>query len=274
MDMMAVKLSGMRLAPVQATSWGHPETSGLPTMDYYLSADLLEPAGAEDNYTERLVRLPNLGCFYEERPAAATPVDLARFGIEPGTSVFVCPGTPFKYVPEYDWVLPAIARSVQRCRFVFFTYRIAALSEKLRARLQTTFAREGLEFDRYVSFVPWLPREEFYGLMKQADVFLDTIGFSGFNTALQAVECNLPIVTREGRFMRGRLASGILKQMKLPELIVDTEQEYAALASRLALDAGYRTGIRQRMAASRAAVYRDTEAVRALEDFLSKAVGR
>jgi hypothetical protein len=44
--------------------------------------------------------------------------------------------------------------------------------------------------------------------MKQARLYLDTIGFSGFNTAMLAVECGLPVVTREGRFMRGRLASG------------------------------------------------------------------
>ena len=47
----------MRLARVQATPWGHPETTGFPTIDYYLSAEALEPPNAAANYTERLVAL-------------------------------------------------------------------------------------------------------------------------------------------------------------------------------------------------------------------------
>ena len=46
--------------------------------------------------------------------------------------------------------------------------------------------------------------------MAQADVFLDSPGFSGFNTAMQAVECGLWIVAYEGARLRGRFASGML----------------------------------------------------------------
>src|ERR1035437_10278747 len=91
--------------------------------------------------------------------------------------------------------------------------------------------------------------------MKQADVFLDTIGFSGFNTAMQAVECSLPIVTREGRFMRGKLASGILRRMGMTELIASTEGDYVNLAVKLAQDAEYRRGIRQRIETSRPVLF-------------------
>ncbi len=46
MDPMTAKLACLRLAPVQVTTWGHPETSGLPTIDYYMSAAEFEPGGA------------------------------------------------------------------------------------------------------------------------------------------------------------------------------------------------------------------------------------
>ena len=270
MDMTTIRLAALRLAPVQVTSWGHPETSGLPTMDYYLSAELMEPAGAQDSYSERLITLPNLGCWYEERPADSRAVDLAGFGIEPAARLFVCPGTPFKYAPGHDWVLPAIARRVPGARFLFFTYRIPSLSAKLQRRLQQVFEREGLDFRAHVSLLPWLSPPQFHGLMKQAHVFLDTIGFSGFNNAVQAVESGLPPVTREGRFMRGRLASAVLKRLGLPELIVDSEKDYVALAERLALDDAYRGALRERLAAARPALYADVSAVRGLEDFLSQ----
>jgi len=274
MDPMTVKLASLRLAPVQAAAWGHPETTGLPTIDYYLSGEGLEPSGAQANYTERLVALPHLGCFVQSSTVESVAPDFGEWGIEARTPLLLCPGTPFKYAPQHDWIFPEIARRLGRCRFIFFTHWTRGLSEKLRLRLADAFSRGGLDFDQYAAFIPWQPKPAFYQLLKRADVFLDTIGFSGFNTALQAVECGLPIVTREGRFMRGRLASGILKRMGLPELVVRSEEDYVTLAVKLARDAEYREHIRSRIAASRHALYADFAPIRALEEFLVEATKR
>jgi predicted O-linked N-acetylglucosamine transferase (SPINDLY family) len=102
---------------------------------------------------------------------------------------------------------------------------LAQIARAARAGL----SQAGLNFTDYGVFIPWQPRPSFYGLMKRATVFLDTIGFSGFNTAMQAVDCGLPIVTREGRFMRGRLASGILKRIGLHELIAASDDDMSRL---------------------------------------------
>ena len=273
MDPLTVKLASLRLAPVQVASWGHPETTGLPTIDYYLSAEDLEPEGAQGNYTERLVALPHLGCFVERSNVAARAPDLGAWGVDEGVPLLICPGAPFKYAPQHDWIFPEIALRLARCRFIFFTHRQASLSQKLRRRLEAEFIRRGLRFEDFVSFVPWQDQAGFYGLMQRADVFLDTIGFSGFNTALQAVECRLPIVTREGRFMRGRLASGILKRMGLPELVTRVEKDYVALAVKLAQVAEYRRDVRNRIAKSSHVLYGDLVPIRALEEFLSEQAG-
>lgn len=272
MDPMSAKLASMRLAPVQAASWGHPETTGLPTIDYFLSAKALEPETAQAHYSERLIRLPELGCFVQRGAVDALPPDRAKWGIEPGVPVIVCPGTPFKYAPEHDWVLAEIARQLGHCHMVFFEYRSGALSAALRTRLVAEFARRGLAFERCATFVPWQSRVSFIGLLHAADVFLDTIGFSGFNTALQAVECSLPIVTRDGRFLRGRLASGILKRIGMTDLVVNDEQQYVALAVKLAQDAGYRSEVRRRMAAGLPLLYEDPAPIQALEEFLAQGV--
>jgi predicted O-linked N-acetylglucosamine transferase (SPINDLY family) len=183
----------------------------------------MEPPGAQDNYTERLVALAHLGCFYTPPDVVARDPDLDALGIGTHGPILLCPGVPFKYAPQHDRVFPAIAQRLGRCRFVFFTHRARGLSEKLAQRLRAAFARAQLDMDDFVAFIPWQNRAGFYGLLKRADVFLDTIGFSGFNTAIQAVECALPVVTREGRFLRGRLASGILKRMGLQELVAGSE---------------------------------------------------
>jgi predicted O-linked N-acetylglucosamine transferase (SPINDLY family) len=274
MDPMTAKLASLRLAPVQIAAWGHPETTGLPTIDYYLTAEAFEPPGAREHYTEELVALPRLGCCYTPSPATAGNPDLAGLGIDPEVPILLCPGTPFKYAPQYDPVLIEIARKLGRCQFVFFVSSHRSLSEKLRGRLEANFARSGLHFRDYGVFIPWQARSSFFGLMRRADVVLDTIGFSGFNTAMQAVECGLPMVTREGRFMRGRLASGILRTLGISELIAGDADAYIDLAVKLSVDARYRQHIRQRIENSRDILIGDTATVRALEDFLIRAAQR
>ncbi len=264
MDPATLALAHLRLAPRQYAAWGHPETSGLPTMDYFLSAQALEPPAADEHYSEKLIRLPNLGVYYRPYGIAPAAVNFAQMGISEQGPVFICAGTPFKYRPEDDSVLVEIARRAANCTFVFFNHEKAELSAKLRGRLCAAFEAAGLDSRRHLAWIPWLPRPSFLGLLRQADVYLDTIGFSGFNTVLQAVEVQLPAVTYEGRFMRGRLGSGILRQLGLPELVAASRADYVDIAVRLAQHSRYRTEIRAKMKSAAHLAYGDGSAVEAL----------
>jgi predicted O-linked N-acetylglucosamine transferase (SPINDLY family) len=264
MDPMTARLASLRLAPVQVASWGHPETTGMPTIDYYLSASGLEPEGAQAHYTERLVLLPNLGCSFDRMAfqPASTP------GATADEPLLVCPGMPFKYAPQHDWVLAEIARRIGACRFLFFSHGKGELTGKLAERLKMAFRKRGLDFERHVVFLPWQAPAAFLGWLRRADVYLDTLGFSGFNTALFAVEAGLPIVTREGRFLRGRLASGILKRLETDELVARDEAGYVELAVRLVQDAAYRKNVAARLRGRSSRLYNDPAPLRALEQFL------
>ena len=239
MHPLTTRLAAMRLAPVQATSWGQPLTTGLPTLDLFISAQALEPPAASAHYTERLVPLPNLGvCVQPLQPVAIAP-DLAALGLTATEPLLLCPGTPFKYTPPGDATLAALAARLQARgsgRLVFFRNRREAMSEQLERRMRQAFARAGVDYDRTVSWVPTLDRGRFFGLMRRATALLDTIGFSGFNTTLQGLECDLPVVAFEGEFMRGRLASGPLRHLGLDELVATTSTEYVDIALRLVED--------------------------------------
>ena len=122
MDTSSLQLAAQRLAPVQCNSWGHPETSGLATLDYFLSSDLMEPPEAQAYYTEKLVRLPNLSIYYE--PVAGEPVAVTReeLGLRPGATVFWSAQSLYKYLPQYDDVFVRIARAAGNCQFVFLRH--------------------------------------------------------------------------------------------------------------------------------------------------------
>jgi predicted O-linked N-acetylglucosamine transferase (SPINDLY family) len=271
MDPITVQLACLRLAPVQVGSWGHPETTGLPTIDYYLSADLLEPDNSEKYYTEQLIKLPNLGCFNKQALVTSIPIDLEKFKISADRPLFICPGVPFKYQPQHDHIFVEIAKRLEECQFLFFTHQKKKLTELFKERLNLHFLESGLNVDDYCIFLPWQPKASFYGLMNCANVFLDTIGFSGFNTAMQGIECGVPIVTREGRFMRGRLASGILKRIGLQELIAKNENDYINLVVKLASNQEYNQYIRNKLKENRHVLYSDFESIRGLEQFLEDA---
>jgi protein O-GlcNAc transferase len=168
-------------------------------------------------------------------------------------------------------VFAEIAKRIGRCTIAFFRDSSAPwrhLHDKLDHRLSASFAARGLNFSDYCVVLPWQQKSAYYGLMQRADLLIDTIGFSGFNTAMQAVECGLPIVTREGRFMRGRLASGILRSMGLEELVASNEQAYVDLAVALIGDKDRRNSIRRRIEQRRGALFNDVQTVHALQECL------
>lgn len=274
MDPLTCKLANLRLAPLQVATWGHPETTGLPTIDYFISAENFEPPNADNHYSEKLISLPNLGCSYSARNVTPVSPDLPLLGINTTSPILICPGTPFKYAPEYDKVLVSIAQKLPTCQFVFFESPEQSLSMIFKERLAKAFKNEDLNSADFLRFIPWQKTEAFYGLMQQADVFLDTIGFSGFNTAIQAIECGLPIVTREGLFLRGRLASGILRRMGMTELIAKNEEEYVNLVEKLVQDRQYRLAIQEKIIANRAILFDDLTPIRSLEQFLINATNK
>ena len=235
MDPLTRELASLRLAPIQMVSWGHPATTGLPTIDYFISGEELEPSNPDENYSEKLIKLPNLGCFFE--PSAATPSNLAieDLGLRRDQPILLCPGSPSKYSPKNDEVLVKIAKRLGKCQLVFFDFQ-SELTKNLKSRLASCFQKEGLKLDEYVKFIPFQSKENFYALMKQSDLYLDTIGFSGFNTAMQAIECNLPVVTKEGQFMRGRLASGILNKLDMESLVAKSNEQYIEITLDLILN--------------------------------------
>lgn len=271
MDTTSKALACLRLAPVQIASWGHPETTGMPTIDFYLSAKLLEPENAESFYSEALIQLPNLGTYVEKEDVTSIAPDLANLGISPSLPILLCAGSPSKYSPRHDSVFTEIAQKLGQCQLVFFGFD-ENLTALLKERLQTVFAHARLDASQFLCFIPFLKKEEFYGLMQKADLYLDTVGFSGFNTAMQALMCGLPVITIEGARMRGRLASAILNRIELQDLICPSESAYIELVVELIQNQPLLNSYKDKIAKSKTALFNDLEPIKALEDFLIKQI--
>jgi protein O-GlcNAc transferase len=269
MDATTARLAALRLARVQVAGWGHPVTSGLPTMDAYLSAAAFEPDGAQAHYTEQLVALPRLGCSYQPYRTAPQGVDLSAWNIAPDDCLLLSPGVAFKYAPQHDSVLVEIARRCPGAKLVLFR-QSGDHSIKLEQRLRAAFEAAGVDFDASVRFIPWQSQAAFFGLLQRAHVFLDTLGFSGFNTVMQAVECATPIVAWEGRFMRGRFASAVLRELRLDDWVAATHEDYVAKVVRLLQDLELHARVRGELRERAASLYGDRSSVTALASELER----
>ncbi|WP_157134595.1 O-linked N-acetylglucosamine transferase, SPINDLY family protein [Sphingomonas sp. PAMC 26605] len=225
MDPIVGALAAHRLAPVQAAGWGHPVTTGLPTIDIFLSGALLEPGAGDQHYSERLVRLPETGVSNDVIEHEVEPWD-GPSGVS-GTVRFALCQQPGKFDPADDQLIARIAAQSGLCEFWLVMPRHRAWAgEKLRARLERAFENAGLDPARYLRFTPWMPPRLFNGFLDAMDVYLDCPAFSGYTTALQAVQRGLPIVTLEGAFLRQRLAAGLLRQIGETDGIAQTANGY------------------------------------------------
>jgi protein O-GlcNAc transferase len=272
MDPMGVQLGCLRLAPIQLTSWGHPVTSGLETIDYYLSSELMEPENAQDEYTEQLVRLPMLSMHYRLPTVDPEPLTRADMGLPDDGIMYWCCQSLFKYMPRHDDVFPRIAQKLDKAFFVFLAGHGGPVEQRLKKRLAAAFAERGLDMETHCYFLPRLAKPVFAAVSSMADVFLDSVDWSGCNSTMEAIGFDRPIITLPGQFMRGRHTSAFLQMMGLEEWIADSKDDYIAMAVRLGKDEPLRRSVSQMVRRRKHRLYRNTEPVRALEEFLTQTV--
>jgi len=271
MDGMSIQLAAQRLAPVQCNSWGHPDTSGLPTLDYYLSSDLMEPPEAQEHFTEKLIRLPNLSVYYEPGAVQAIRMERSALGLRASSTAYWCAQSLYKYLPQYDQIYPRIAHEVGDCQFAFIEHGSGEVTGIFRERLEKAFADFGLRAVDHCVFLPRLTQDRFVAAIGQCDIFLDSVGWSGFNSTSDSLSHDLPIVTMRGLLMRGRHSAAILDCMGVTDTIAATLHDYVSMAVRLGRDRQWRETIKRRIAENKQRIYRDRACISALEEFLDRA---
>ncbi len=267
------QIAALRLAPIQCTAWGHPVTSGLPTVDFYLSSELMESENAQEHYSETLIRLPNIGLCYTKPVLPEIKKTRSELGISEDCILYLCCQANFKYLPQYDYIFPAIARQVSNSKFVFISsVQGQYITNIFCQRLQKAFAELGLNSDENCIILPRQTHHDFLQLNLISDIFLDTFGWNGGNTTLNAIACNLPVVTCPGEFMRGRHSYAFLKMLGITDTIANSEAEYIEIAVKLGLDADFRNSIVERTSQNHHRVFEDKTSVEGLEAFYKQVV--
>lgn len=210
-----------RLARRQATGWGCPFTSGLSTIDDYLSSDLMEPDDAQEHYSEKLVRLPNTGLTYSRLPHGLPLRTRANMGLQEGHLILLGQNLA-KWLPQRDELIARISKASKN-PLVLMVHGRPFQIKTLRAR----YERHGIR----ILAVQKLPLPLYLRLLELVDVSLDAPDFSGGHTTFNTLQMRTPVVTMAGEFMRSRQGLALLSRAGVPDLVARDDDEYVDLAT-------------------------------------------
>jgi predicted O-linked N-acetylglucosamine transferase (SPINDLY family) len=232
MDSRQHVLAAWRLAPRQAMLYGHPVTSGLPTIDAYFSAEAYEPDAAQACYRERLVLLPALGAAPQrwDDPPQGEWFRAVR-GDRPA---LLCLQNLSKATPAFD---AAVVRILAACDARLFLFdRGSALTRSYLEGLAACANARGVDLHGRIGVLGARPYAEFLGAVAGADLVLDTDWFSGGSTSLDAIAAGVPLVAWRGPQARGRQTAGMLAMLGAPELVFESADGYVEGALALLAD--------------------------------------
>ena len=261
MDALSHFLAFARLARVQCVLGGHPDTTGIPNMDYFISSAVAELPEADAHYSERLIRLPS-STFYFERPRF--PANFAKsrrdFGLPERGGLYVCPVKLQKIHPAFDLILADILRRDPEGHVVLFEdYKAARWAPLLAARFERTVPAD---VRKRILFQPWVrDTQDFANINALADVVLDPVHFGIGSTAITLYAVGAPTLTLPTEFLRGRVGLYFSKLMDLPECIAVDAEDYAAKAVAIACDRDLFDVIRKKILRNNDVLYDNPSAI-------------
>jgi protein O-GlcNAc transferase len=247
-----------RLAPIQCTGAGLPDTSGISQIDYFLSSDLCESEHSNAHYTERLIRSSSLLTWQRRMQIPDSAGSRADFGIAESQHLYVCPNKIEKFHPDFDGLIGDILRRDPDGVLVVPKDSHGYAARKLQNRLRIALPRV---FDR-IRFVAHQSMEGYLRLLSAADVLLDPIHYGGGLTSFDGLSLNKPIVTLPGPFVRGRYTLGFYRTMGVTECVAGSVEEYIEKAVRLGTDREWRRHVVNRISQSSDAIFESGESIR------------
>jgi len=266
MDPKMQILGNLKLAPIQCCAYGVPVTTGFKNIDYFLSSELMETKISQKHYSEKLIKLPDLGIDYDA--PKKSKLTNSSYKKEKDKVYFLNLQSNYKLLPQHDHIYFEIIKNNPSARFWFLGTKNDFIASKFKERIATLCNEQGVNLDEFFTFYPQMTFKNYLNLIENSDIILDSIGWSGLNTSLEAISLNKPIVTLPSNFMRGRHTFGILKVLKIDELICNSKEEYVSLASKLSKNLVLREEISKKIKVNKKLLFNNPKPVKFLEKFL------
>jgi predicted O-linked N-acetylglucosamine transferase (SPINDLY family) len=263
MDPFFYLLAFMKLAKIQINTWGHSDTSGIDTIDYFFSSKYYEQEynDAQNNYSEKLILLNSL-CTYYINPVTKYPnlpfKSRYYYGFNDNSVIYFCGQSLFKFNQTY------------------YQYIINIMNNNDRAVLLMLNGDNKIDFIKNINHdiinrIHWfngMSHPDYLNLMNISNVVLDTYPFGGCNSSLEAFALGKVVVTQPSPMINGRFTKGFYDKMKLSHYVTNSMEEYIEFARKL-IDSNYREMIENEIKNNRDVLFNDMETV---EDWTHKII--
>ncbi|AZB71591.1 SPY protein [Synechococcus elongatus] len=259
-----------RVAPIQATYLGYFATTGLPTIDYWITDEIVHPIHTSELATETIIRLPR--CYLAYTPPTNSPTAALPPAINNGYVTFGS-FVASRKISDYSILLwSSILNEIPNSQLLIKNR--SCLSALYRSELIEKFSLCGISSQRINFNEAKLNLEDHLAMYNKIDIALDTYPASGCTTTAEALWMGVPVLTRLGDLMVSRNSASLLHALNLQDWIAETDEEYiekgvqfAQSIDQLAL---LRQGMRERFMQSE--LYDSQDLTRHLEDFYLKAL--
>jgi protein O-GlcNAc transferase len=259
MDPMSYFLAFSRLAGIQMVLGGHPVTTGIPNVDYYLSASIMEPENAQDHYSEKLIKLNNPLCYFERPVINNFRKTRQQLGLPEHGRIYMCPMKLHKIHPDFDVAVADLLRKDKQGFVVFFDdHEYQWWKSELELRINKTIDSD---LCNRIIFLPWMNKSDLLDAIEVSDVILDPFHFGIGSTAILVFSTGTPIVTWPGEFMRGRVGYAYCQMLDLNECVASSKESYADKAFELATDKYLRAKILEKTKKNDFSIYENEKSI-------------
>jgi len=240
MDPVTYFAAFARIAPVQAAWVGHPDTSGIGNMDYFISGDV-EVEEADLHYSEALIRMPNFGtCFVDRYLDTAIAMQLPRTALlerakfiesiplPRAAHLYVIAQPLYALHPSFDEIIVKILLQ-DKLGYIVVVDTVDRPAWR-RLLLDRVVGRFSDEVKSRVVFYHAAEHTSVVRAMTVAHVVLDPSPASNYLSTLLALALGTPVITWPSQRLAGRMALSLYRTIGYHELIVESAAEYVTLA--------------------------------------------
>ena len=267
MHFLTYYLAFARLAHVQCVLTGHPDTTGIPNMDYYLSSKDFESPDGQQYYSERLIKFNEIATC---NPQPKLPDNMNDYftrkelNLPEDKNIYYCPMKNQKIHPDFDWAVREILDRDKNA-MIMFPKDSGTIADKVKDRIKKHLGKK--YYDR-VYFHPWANNYGFLSLLHRSDVVIDTFHFGSGTTAYYIFSADAPAVTLPGATTGGRVLNAVYKRMDITDLIASDKEQYVQLAIKAANDKEFNQEIRSKIAERKNKIFNNDSVVEEMAEFI------
>lgn len=250
----ATLLALQRLCPVQVTSVSSCVSTGIATIDAFISSSGIEPDDAQSQYTERLLLKPGMAHCQAYAPNSSWPKEFHQniFEIQESTARAIYQDQPkfisganfYKLTPATRHVWYEILQSLPTATLTLYPFNPNWSSSYKMEQFAELFWTEASQYqidENRITFKKNAPtKTEVYLELAKHNIYLDSFPFSGINSLLDPLFCGIPVVCMCGDSFRSNLASSLLEELGCTQLLAKTPEQYKSIALRLATTKAHR----------------------------------